>query len=113
MALSFVIRKYQDEDKKQCRALWGELTEWHRKIYQDPTIGGQHPEDCFDKHLVTVGPDQIWGVVHDSEVVGIVGLVFKRDEAEIEPLIVNKAYRRKGIGTKLIETAVSEARKKE
>jgi len=45
-------------------------------------------------------------------VVGIVELVFKREEAEIEPLIVCKGYRRKGIGTKLIETAVSEARKK-
>ena len=112
MALSFIIRKYQDDDREQCRDLWRELTEWHRKIYQDPTIGGQHPEDCFDKHLATVGPDQTWVVVRDSEVIGLVGLVFKGEEAEIEPLIVSKGYRRKGIGTKLIETVVSEARKK-
>jgi len=112
MALSFIIRKYQDDDREQCRALWRELTEWHRKIYQDPTIGGQHPEDYFDKHLAAVGPDQLWVAVHDSKAVGLVGLIFKGEEAEIEPLIVSKAYRRKGIGTKLIETVVSEARKK-
>ena len=44
--------------------------------------------------------------------VGLIGLVVKGEEAEIEPLVVSKAYRRKGIGTKLVETAVSEARKK-
>ena len=112
MTLSFIIRKYQDEDKEQCRALWRELTEWHREIYQDPTIGGEHPEDYFDKHLVAGGPDQLWVAVHDSTAVGLVGLVFKGEETEIEPLIVSKTYRCKGIGTKLIETAISEARKK-
>lgn len=71
MALSFIIRIYQDDDIEQCRALWRGLTERRREVYQDSTIGGQHPEDCFDKHLATVEPDQIWGVVHDSEVVGL------------------------------------------
>lgn len=112
MALSFIIRKYQGGDRGQCRALWRELTELHREIYQDPTIGGEHPEDYFDKHLAAVGPDQLWVAVHDSKVVGLVGLIFKGEEAEIEPLMVSEAYRRKGIGTKLIETVVSEARKK-
>lgn len=112
MALSVVIRKYQDGDREQCRGLWRELTEWHREIYEDPNIGGEHPEDQFDKHLATVGPDQLWVAVHNSRVVGLVGLIFKGNETEIEPLIVSKAYRRKGIGTKLIETVVSEARKK-
>ena len=112
MALSFVIRKYQDDDREQCRGLWRELTEWHREIYQDPTIGGEHPEDYFDKHLATVDPDQLWVAVHDSTVVGLVGLIFKGEETEIEPIVVSKAYRRKGIGTKLIETVISEARKK-
>ena len=34
------------------------------------------------------------------------------NEAEIEPLIVSKNYRYKGIGKRLIETVVSEAREK-
>jgi len=35
----------------------------------------------------------------------------RKEEAEIEPLIVSKAYRGKGIGKRLIERVVSEARK--
>jgi len=112
MTLSFTIRKYQEQDKEQCRGLWRELTEWHREIYQDPNIGGEHPEHYFDKHLAAVGPDQLWVAVYDSKIVGLVGLMLKGEETEIEPLIVSKPYRRKGIGTKLIETVVSEARKK-
>jgi len=46
MALSFMIRKYQPDDREQCRALWRELTEWHREIYEDTTIGGEHPDKC-------------------------------------------------------------------
>ena len=111
MTLSFMIRKYQPADRKQCRSLWKELTEWHREIYQDPTIGGENPEDYFDKHLDKVGHEHIWVAVHDSKVVGLTGLIDEEEEAEIEPLIVNKTYRGKGIGEKLIEKVVSESRK--
>jgi GNAT superfamily N-acetyltransferase len=47
--------------------------------------------------------------------VGLVGLILKQtfaeNEAEVEPLIVSKAYRRKGIGKRLVETAIIEAHK--
>jgi GNAT superfamily N-acetyltransferase len=109
MALSFMIRKYKPDDRKRCRALWRELTEWHREIYQDLTIGGPHPEDFFDKHLAEVGPDRLWVAVHDSHVVGLVGLIVKSEEAEIEPLVVSKAYRHKGLGEQLVKTVVYEA----
>lgn len=112
MTLSFVIRKYQTGDREQCRGLWKELTEWHREIYQNPTIGGMHPEDYFDKHLAEVGPDRLWVAVHNSQVVGLVGLIVEGKEAEMEPLIVSKVYRGKGIGKKLIDRVVSEARNK-
>jgi len=108
---SIVIRRYYEDDRLQCRSLWRELTEWHREIYQDPTIGGEHPEDYFDKHLAKVGSERLWVAVHDSKVVGLVGLIIEGSEAEIEPLIVSKAYRGKGVGKKLIENAISEARK--
>jgi len=91
--------------------LWKELTEWHREIYQDPSIGGEHPENYFDKHLATVGSERLWVAVYDSKVAGLIGLTFKDEEAEIEPLIVSKAYRCKGIGTKLLETVISEAQR--
>ncbi|MGD8506915.1 MAG: GNAT family N-acetyltransferase [Candidatus Bathyarchaeota archaeon] len=110
--IPFVIRKYRDCDSEQSRDLWRELTEWHREIYEAPKIGGEHPEDQFDKHLAEVGPDQLWVAVSDAKVVGLIGLIFKGKDAEIEPIVVSKAYRNKGIGRKLIETVTSEARNK-
>jgi len=59
------------QDKEQCRALWKELTERHREIYDDPSIGGEHPEDYFDKHLGKVGADNLWVAVRGSRVVGL------------------------------------------
>jgi ribosomal protein S18 acetylase RimI-like enzyme len=112
MKFAFVVRKYQNDDKECCRSLWRELTEWHRKIYQDPRIGGEHPEDYFDKHLSKVGSDNLWVAVHGNKAVGFVGLIVEGYEAEMEPIIVSKACRGKGIGTKLVETVVSEARKR-
>ncbi|MFZ0966280.1 MAG: GNAT family N-acetyltransferase [Candidatus Bathyarchaeia archaeon] len=38
--------------------------------------------------------------------VGLVGLIVEGNEAEIEPLIVSKTYRSKGIGKQLIGTMV-------
>jgi len=108
----FKIRKYQPRDLEQCRALWKELTDWHREIYQDPTIGGVHPEEDFNKHLTNIGPDLIWVAVHNSQVIGFTGLIIKGNEAEIEPVIVSKAYRRKGIGKQLVETVINQARNK-
>jgi GNAT superfamily N-acetyltransferase len=106
-----VIRKYREDDREQCRSLWRELTEWHREIYNDPRIGGEHPENYFDKHLAKVGPDRLWVGVSNSLVVGLVGLIVEENEAEIEPIIVSKVYRSKGIGKQLLETVISEARK--
>lgn len=112
MTESLTIRKYQPSDKEQCRALWRELTEWHRQIYKDPTIGGAHPEEHFDKHLAEVGPNRLWVAFHDLQIVGLIGLIIKDNEAEIEPLIVSKNHRHKGIGKQLIKTVVAEARNK-
>ena len=86
------------------------MTEWHRKIYEDPSIGGAHPEDYFDRHLARVGADNLWVAVLNRRVVGLTGLIVK-EEAEIEPLIVSQSYRNKGIGSRLVETVVAEAQK--
>lgn len=104
-----VIRKYLPTDKEICRNLWRELTEWHRQIYQDPSIGGSHPEDYFDKHLEKVRADHLWVATIDLRVVGLVGLIRTEEAAEIEPLIVSKPYRNRGIGKRLIEIVIPEA----
>ena len=37
------IRGYEARDLEACRALWVELTVWHREIYGNPGIGGAEP----------------------------------------------------------------------
>ncbi len=106
----FTIRGYQPGDREQCRGLWRELTDWHREIYDDETIGGEHPENMFDEHLAEFGPERLWVAVRGSEVVGLVGLIVKGREAEVEPIIVSRAQRRRGVGKQLLSKAVSEAR---
>lgn len=110
MVFSIVIRKYQNNDREACRSLWRELTERHREIYEDPRIGGEHPEDYFDKHLAKVGADNVWVAVLDLIVVGMTGLMMNEGETEIEPLIVSRTHRGKGIGKQLVQTMISEAK---
>jgi len=90
--------------------MWRELTDRHREIYDDPTIGGPDPGEHFDRHLARVGSERIWVAVSGGQVVGLAGLVLKDGEAELEPLVVHHAFRRHGIGTRLIEAVVAAAR---
>lgn len=109
---SLTIRTYQDKDREDCRSLWRELADWHREIYGDPTIGGEHPEDYFDKHLAKVGSSNIWVAQKDQRVVGFVGLIIEGTEGEVEPMIVERSSRHRGVGVQLVQTVVSEARKR-
>jgi GNAT superfamily N-acetyltransferase len=104
---------YSQYDRKSCRKLWIELTDWHRQIYQDPSIGGLHPEDYFDKHLAKIGAKHLWVAATDQKVIGFGGLIVNDEEAEIEPLVVSKHYRNKGVGIKLVEALLLEARRLE
>lgn len=106
------VRNYRDNDLNQCRGLWRELVDWHRKIYSDVSIGGEKPELFFDKHLAKVGASQIWVAVTEDRVIGFAGLEVENEEANIEPVIVSETYRRKGVGRILLEKAVDEAQKK-
>lgn len=105
-----LIRPYQQSDLEQCRALWTELTEHHRELYNDPTIGGLDPSLHFDRHLARVGSDHLWVAVGD-EVLGLVGLVVGQQEAEVEPIVVARCWRGRGIGQLLLERAIAEARR--
>ena len=105
------IRKFQPSDLDPCRSLWRELVEWHRKLYEDNTIGGEHPEMYFDKHLLRVGENQLWVAVIGSKVVGFAGLILRENGGEVEPLIISQAYRHKGVGTKLINVVMAEAQR--
>ena len=110
MSESIRIRGYRDSDLVACRGLWRELTEWHRKIYEDPTIGGEQPGLYFDKHLTAVGANRLWVAEHQSQVIGLVGIETRDEELFIEPLVVASAHRGKSVGSQLLEKAKLEAK---
>jgi len=111
---SFSIRSYRNSDRNACRKLWRQLAEKHAQIYSDPNIAKNGVEDYFDQHLKRVGPRRIWVAVLNAEVVGFVGLVTSadsEDDGEIEPLIVHRDHRGRGIGKGLTVFAAEAAKK--
>ena len=104
------IRRYQPDDIEPCRALWVELVDRHRRIYDDHAIGGSDPARHFDAHLQRVGPAHIWIAEVDGRVIGMAGLVLGKPEAELEPLIVSERYRGLGVGRQLVDAVIETVR---
>ncbi len=104
------IRNFRRDDLVSCRELWVQLTEWHRQLYESGDIGGSEPGLQFDALLAQVGEEGVWVAEADGRVVGMVGLIQRGAEAELEPIVVDEAWRRRGVGHKLAEAAVSAAR---
>ena len=104
------IRNYRTDDLAACRALWVELTEWHRQIYDSPQIGGTDPGRKFDEHLERVGHEQIWLATSGGDVVGLVGVIPGESASELEPIVVRERWRGRGIGRQLAESVIGEAR---
>jgi ribosomal protein S18 acetylase RimI-like enzyme len=106
------VRGYRDSDRDACRALWVELTQWHRDIYAAPEIGGDDPAAAFDEHLALVGAENIWVTEIDERVVGFVGMITNEKHAELEPIVVSTEFRGRGLGQALLETVVARARER-
>ncbi len=104
------VRDYAASDYSACRLLWVELTEHHRRIYEDPTIGGEDPGAGFDDYLATPGRVSSWVAGAAGAVVGLTGLLDHGPSAEVEPVVVTGGLRGQGVGRLLIERAVTEAR---
>jgi N-acetylglutamate synthase-like GNAT family acetyltransferase len=105
------IRNYTADDIDVCRSLWAEMVQRHRDIYKDQTIGGDDPGLEFDKHVQLVGSDNTWLVESEGNVIGFTSLIRKKQEAEIEPIVISNEHRGKGVGKLLVEHAVEEAKK--
>jgi len=103
------IRGYEARDRESCRALWTELTQWHRDLYEDQSIGGDDPGNAFDEHLERVGAERIWVAEEHEAVLGFVGLIVEGRRGELEPLVVAAGARGRGIGRALAEHVIAAA----
>jgi GNAT superfamily N-acetyltransferase len=109
--MKLIIREYRDADYGVCRSLWTELTERHRLIYDDLTIGGVDPGSGLEDYLRNPGRHATWVAEADGHVVGMTGLIVRGTEAEIEPAVVTAACRSRGVGHALVGRAVDEAKR--
>ncbi|MCP3973668.1 MAG: GNAT family N-acetyltransferase [bacterium] len=106
----YELREYLPDDYAACRALWVELTQHHRDIYDAPTIGGDDPGADFDEYLEMENRAISWVATLDGGVVGLTGLLIEGSEAEVEPVIVTASQRGSGIGSALVNRAIGEVR---
>ena len=98
-----MIRNYETSDLEQCRLLWTELTQHHRELYDDPSIGGDDPGRFFDEQLAEVGPENVWIADKGGIVAGMACLMIADEEAEIEPVIVKSSFQNQGVGRSLVQ----------
>jgi GNAT superfamily N-acetyltransferase len=107
------IRPYRPTDHSVCRALWAEMTEALRVLYDDPDIGGPDPSAGFEDYLTRLDLSGMW-VAEDSEdgVVGLVGLILNGKSGEVYPVVVTQRHRSKGVGTAMLEHVAQQARKR-
>jgi GNAT superfamily N-acetyltransferase len=103
------VRDYAPGDRAACRLLWAELTEHHRRIYEDPSIGGDDPGSGFGDYLALPERVASWVAESAGRVVGLTGLLDRGASGEVEPIVVTGPLRGQGIGRLLIERAAAEA----
>jgi GNAT superfamily N-acetyltransferase len=103
-----IVRDYAEGDYGACRSLWSELTEYHRRIYGDPSIGGDDPGAGFDDYLAYARRTGSWVAECDGRVIGLTGLFDRGVSGEVEPVVVAEEARNRGIGRLLISRVVEE-----
>jgi GNAT superfamily N-acetyltransferase len=104
------IRQYQRNDLDRCRELWRSLTQRHRDIYDDPTLGGSDPGVEFDEYLTHPQLHRLWIAQLAHQVLGFCGLLVRGEECELEPIVVDPTHRSRGIGALLAQQAIAESR---
>jgi N-acetylglutamate synthase-like GNAT family acetyltransferase len=105
------VREYRAGDLERCRELWRSLTQRHRDIYEDPSIGGPDPGLELDAHLQHPQLHAVWVATQAERVLGLCALLVQDEESELEPIVVDPRVRSRGIGALLAERAISESRR--
>ncbi|MFC2070420.1 GNAT family N-acetyltransferase [Chloroflexota bacterium] len=111
--MEIMVRDYKTSDYEACRSLWGELAQHHADIYGDAAIAGDDPGRGFDEYLKRADLCGSWIAEYKEKIVGFVGLldtVGNEGVAEIEPVITTASLRNEGVGTRLIERVINEAK---
>lgn len=113
VGMSVSIRAYRPTDHSVCRALWAELTELRRGLYQDPDIGGDDPGAGFEEYLTRLDLSGMWVAEHPEEgVVGLIGLILTGSAGEVNPVVVTHRHRGAGIGPALLSHVAEQARRR-
>ena len=110
--MELTIRPLAESDREACRELWRELTQHHRDLYGDQEIGGADPGSGFDRYRQDPKLDAAWVAEFEGEVIGLTGLLRDGDEGEVEPVVVRQALRGRGIGRRMLEHVVLQARER-
>lgn len=106
------IREYEERDRSACRALWAELTQWHRDLYGDQSIGGEDPAGWFDRYLEEKQPVAVWVAELEGRVVGFTGALQLEGGTryELEPIVVERDVRGRGVGDALARAVIERAK---
>jgi N-acetylglutamate synthase-like GNAT family acetyltransferase len=96
------IRPYDAGDRDACARLWAQLVEHHRQLYEVETLRAA----ALDDYLRTA---RAWIAEQDGRVVGFAGTVLTGAKAELEPVVVDRDVRRRGVGRLLVEAAIADA----
>jgi GNAT superfamily N-acetyltransferase len=108
------IRPYRPADHNACRRLWGELVEHRGELYgRADGAGGADAGVGFEEYLTRLDLSGMW-VAHAPQdgVVGFVGLTLDGRAGAVDPVVVTRRLRGRGIGRALLSTVAAEARRR-
>ena len=108
--MDVLVREYEPRDRDACTDLWVQLTQWHRDIYEDQTIGGDDLTVWFDKYMAEQKPVHVWVAEDGGRIVGFIGALERERRWELEPIVVAASHRRQGVGEALARTLIEAAR---
>jgi GNAT superfamily N-acetyltransferase len=107
------VRPYRPADHNACRRLWGELVEHRDHLYGQADAGRAGDASAgFEEYLTRLDLSGMWVAQSSDGVIGLVGLTLDGSAAAIDPVVVTRRLRGRGIGRALLATVADEARRR-